>query len=392
MASPSDPAPDEVPHLLAQGLAHYGRGESDKAVSCWLSVLRLDPEHAEAMDYLDAAGVKPPEPELDTGTHAQAEREPGVRATAKVIELGTFKQVGGGGGAVPANLDASTDPAADTGEHAARGGAAAPVLDRKRMERLLSEGRLEDVLKLLYAARARAPRDASLSRSIRHVRERLSNDYASRLMNLDLVPMPAERCSWAELADADWSDETPEVAQEARQLASLVDGISSYADIVAASHQGKLATLRGLCALLQRGHIRVPQASTCPPPANVPAPPVPSRGGAPSAPMHVDGPLPTREPRAVARSVSGPVATAPATTTAHGESAQPKRRSGSAPRPDIGPEDAAYVALFKQATEAYLLRDFDRAIALFDECCRRRPADRRPKHNLEALMRRVSRS
>lgn len=52
----------------------------------------------------------------------------------------------------------------------------------------------------------------------------------------------------------------------------------------------------------------------------------------------------------------------------------------------------AYRLLFKQATHAYLLRDFDRAIALFKQCCDRRPDDRRPRHNLEALMRRVGKS
>ena len=41
--------------LLSEGLNHYGAGEVAEAVVCWEEVLRLDPEHADALDYLQTA-------------------------------------------------------------------------------------------------------------------------------------------------------------------------------------------------------------------------------------------------------------------------------------------------------------------------------------------------
>lgn len=53
------------------------------------------------------------------------------------------------------------------------------------------------------------------------------------------------------------------------------------------------------------------------------------------------------------------------------------------------PED--YASLFKRATEAYMVRDFGRAIQLFTQCHEQRPDDRRALHNLNTLKRRMRR-
>jgi hypothetical protein len=52
-----------------------------------------------------------------------------------------------------------------------------------------------------------------------------------------------------------------------------------------------------------------------------------------------------------------------------------------------GPDDG-FDSSFRRATEAYLLRSYEEARNLFEECCRLRPDDRRPLQ-LEALRRRI---
>jgi tetratricopeptide (TPR) repeat protein len=59
----------KMERLLREGLDYFGVGDVAKAVCCWEDVLRLDPGHAEALDYLQAAGSRgeAPDPETDAG-------------------------------------------------------------------------------------------------------------------------------------------------------------------------------------------------------------------------------------------------------------------------------------------------------------------------------------
>jgi hypothetical protein len=52
-------AADEIRGLMAQGLDLYALGSVKEAIACWRRVLALDPRHAEARDYLHAAGGDP---------------------------------------------------------------------------------------------------------------------------------------------------------------------------------------------------------------------------------------------------------------------------------------------------------------------------------------------
>jgi len=47
---------EEIRRLMARGLDAYGLGQVREAVQSWRRVLALDPTHAEARDYLQAAG------------------------------------------------------------------------------------------------------------------------------------------------------------------------------------------------------------------------------------------------------------------------------------------------------------------------------------------------
>jgi len=63
--------------------------------------------------------------------------------------------------------------------------------------------------------------------------------------------------------------------------------------------------------------------------------------------------------------------------------------TGLPPALDAGGAEEDYPNLFKRATEAYMIRDFELAIQLFEKCHRERPDDRRPLYNLNALRRRM---
>jgi len=51
--------------LLREGLNYFGAGEVAEAVRCWEDVLRIDPSHAEALDYLQAAGSSGEDPDRE---------------------------------------------------------------------------------------------------------------------------------------------------------------------------------------------------------------------------------------------------------------------------------------------------------------------------------------
>lgn len=46
---------DQTARLMKEGLDHYALGDAGRAIACWRQVLELDPEHADARDYLRAA-------------------------------------------------------------------------------------------------------------------------------------------------------------------------------------------------------------------------------------------------------------------------------------------------------------------------------------------------
>ena len=53
-----------ISRLMEEGLRHYGEGQMDQAAGCWREVLRLEPGHPEAEDYLRSAGFDDSEIEL----------------------------------------------------------------------------------------------------------------------------------------------------------------------------------------------------------------------------------------------------------------------------------------------------------------------------------------
>jgi tetratricopeptide (TPR) repeat protein len=55
---------EQISHLMEEGLRHYGEGRMDRAAACWREVLRLEPAHPGAQDFLGTAGFDTGEIEL----------------------------------------------------------------------------------------------------------------------------------------------------------------------------------------------------------------------------------------------------------------------------------------------------------------------------------------
>jgi len=338
---PRAPSPsDSIASLLSRGLDHYGRNEIDEAVRCWRSVLELEPHHATARDYLETAGASEPPRGAD------------------VINIGSARAQLAASSAPPPSRPGESEPRADSA-------VAMPM--RPRLERLLREHRYEEALALLYSARASNPKNSEIPKSIRLLRERLTADYAQRLGDLDRVPTLAPGAL--------------ELNGEEQQVAALIDGISSYLDIATASPIGRLPTLRILSALEASGQL-IPMA-------------VP--GGPPTSHAGVAGSRISRpQPRDLFASDhdSEPDSGTPPTLrrpTDSTRSREPDRaaRPLHATLPGTDSADSEYARLFARATQAYLVRDMGLAMELFSECCRRRPEDPRPHHNLKTLSRRA---
>ncbi|HEU5076364.1 MAG TPA: hypothetical protein VFU02_19365, partial [Polyangiaceae bacterium] len=99
---------------------------------------------------------------------------------------------------------------------------------------------------------------------------------------------------------------------------------------------------------------------------------------APTVPAHADT-VPAR-----ANTVPARANTVPARDAGHALA-----NTGLPPALDAGVGEEDYPKLFKRATEAYMIRDFELAIQLFEKCHEQRPDDRRPLYNLNALRRRM---
>lgn len=53
MTAPQDS--EKIESLMKEGLDHYAMGDDARAIACWQQVVALDPDHAEAQDYLRTA-------------------------------------------------------------------------------------------------------------------------------------------------------------------------------------------------------------------------------------------------------------------------------------------------------------------------------------------------
>jgi tetratricopeptide (TPR) repeat protein len=71
-----------ISQLMEEGLRQYGEGQSEQAAECWREVLRLEPGHPGAEDYLRSAGFDTGEIELSEVVGAED-----VSLLADAVEL-----------------------------------------------------------------------------------------------------------------------------------------------------------------------------------------------------------------------------------------------------------------------------------------------------------------
>lgn len=221
---------------MAEGLDHYGHNEVELAVECWRRAVEVQPTNQQALDYLDAAGFQPVE----------------APSGAQVIDISTARRI-----LTP------LPPAPNPEEaQAARMG---------ELERLLEGKRYEEALELLLRARFQFPGDASISRGIRLLKDRLLLDYVRRLGDLEQVPIRVE-------------SNAPSTEPES-EIFELVDGIASIEDILQSSRLGRFETYRCLTRLLEADAIALTEAA----PWSLPvAAPGTRETSAASKPSHTD--------------------------------------------------------------------------------------------------------
>lgn len=375
--SQDNPKRSTVEALLDQGLELYGRNEVADAVRCWRRALSLAPGDRRALEYLEAAGARAtPTP-------------PPVSPSAVVIELSVARAA-----------RAEGPPTVLLGD------VEVPVKNRAVMERLLQDRRYEEALQLLYKEREQNPEEPAISRGIRLLKEHLVIHYGRELGSLDWVP------------DLVASEEVmSRLPPEHREVLRLVDGVASFGDVLGSSRLGRFETYRFLAALLKRGSItaRAPSVAT----------PVVRESRTPAQRPRADEPAPITRPSGAASSkssvgryvyvaeapiveleaqpIEAPAAPAPRPTPAPARVVTPAPPTprvsvpamavapappplpAAAPAADIAPPTGDFDALFEQATEAYLSKDYREAMRLYEECLALRPGEFRAEHNLRKL-------
>jgi hypothetical protein len=208
----------------------------------------------------------------------------------------------------------------------------------------LREKRYEDALAALYRARAEAPGDRELQKSIDQLKEFLVGAYAKRLGGLDQVAKPIP------LSAARSPDSV--------LLARYIDGSSTYGDLAQMCPLGQLRTLQVLIGLYNGAEPPRIMVST-EMPRVTPDPPT-------SGLREYEGPVSVREPRLQ--------------PSDERESRPPDTaRSGQV---HIGArvveteDDRRYKDTFARGTAFFVQGRYTDAADAFDACLRVRPGDR----------------
>jgi hypothetical protein len=188
------------------------------------------------------------------------------------------------------------------------------------------------------------------------LKEHLTVRYARELGSLDRIPVLVAG-----------ADQLARATAEQRQVLRLVDGLATLGDVMRSSRLGRFETYRLLASMLERGLIRTRAPSLFMPAVRLPEP---------------AAKVPSEPPATQPSPVSAPFSAPPVTTT---RATAPPPQSGALP---VEPATDEYELLFGRATEAYLSREHDTAIRLYEQCLAQRPSDGRVVNNLGRLRKR----
>jgi CheY-like chemotaxis protein len=112
---------------------------------------------------------------------------------------------------------------------------------------LVAQGRWDDALARLSAARDAAPRDPDIAEAIRELRERALANALERLGSAESIPVR--------------TGATPALGADERYLLGLIADDVAVDELIARSTLGRHRTVRGLSGLLELGAIRMVRAS-----------------------------------------------------------------------------------------------------------------------------------
>lgn len=220
------------------------------------------------------------------------------------------------------------------------------TVDRELVIKLISARRHEEALEVLRRGALGAPGDVAVERSIRIVEERLEAKYTRRLGSVDRIATRPDGDGRSADLDAD-----------ERVMLSLVDGRSTLAEILERSPLRSFDSRRALASLIAHDRVQVH--------------PSPTRPHTAVRPRRERRRRPTRE-FGVTSAPNPPQAVDSA----------PARVVTSLPREA---REVEVEEVFREATAAYVRRDFDVAKRLFEQCLAIDPEHARARFNLERL-------
>jgi tetratricopeptide (TPR) repeat protein len=183
--------------LMREGLDHYAMGDDARAIACWRQVLDLDPDHAEAQDYLRTA--------TDDGGAVESPPPASAAAPAESALL-------------PAALE------------------------------LLGSGETAEALELLETLEREDPSDLAVQGPIELARAELLERYRDRLC--DGIAVPQLRMPQEELVRFN-------LPADAGFVLSNIDGSNAVNDLVEVSGLNPFEVLRTCCRLIDAGIIEV---------------------------------------------------------------------------------------------------------------------------------------
>lgn len=189
---------EEIARLLQQGLDAYGEGDTAEAIEAWRGVLSLDPDNAEALDFIETADCRKHPP--------LAEDRGGDRVAV------TQKQ----------------------------------VIEEAR--RLITERQFEESFELLQRAAETGEFSLDLEATVELVRANLFTIYRKSIGDLKRVPSLA----------ADRSEITKfNLPSDAGFLLSLVDGVMDLESLLTVSGMDAFQALRITKNLIEVGIVRM---------------------------------------------------------------------------------------------------------------------------------------
>jgi gamma-glutamylcyclotransferase (GGCT)/AIG2-like uncharacterized protein YtfP len=188
MSPLSEENAQEITRLLAEGLDHYGDDAIGKAIQAWRDVLAIDPQNAEALDY------------IQTADRREQRRLP------------------------------FDEQLSDTERH---------IVHESKV--LIDKGDWEGALDLLRSTGDAQPVALEFQATLELVRSRLLRQYTERVGSLDQVP--ALRGGSADLTSYN-------LPSDAGFMISLIDGTTPLTDLISLSGMDAFEALRIMGNLL----------------------------------------------------------------------------------------------------------------------------------------------